>query len=871
MSTQIRMILNAALLIIIFEISLAYGYLQPNFHDELNATYDFSQHVDTMSLETKFVNFSGIYPARYDSDLTLQGDTIISGSGDTLDITAFRIKSHTSNAINLKTKSDIEYGFVELKFPDNFDPIHPTDIVLLMEAFNFYDCTVLPQDKKDIIVDIFFKDPFTNEEQTFTKKLPIDTYVRHFKSLTLGSCYAIIAVPINAYPLEENEPFMDLQTFRLTEEQLKFRVQKIKISVPRIKTLIYIPGLPTPITVNGGIRLHGVALTTDFAFGREVMGDTTHFDLDGPWFGQVHCDDCTPWRFQLVNPNNPNPTYTFRAKGCWISAWCNLLHAQGVTEVEDEMTSNMVPLTPLNFARYAKKKELFKFNNEGIELSAHSIKIILSYLKDVGNNTTLEYLDLGSDPETAPDWVDTYLARKIPVFLGILQDDHCVVATGIKVKKYNGDWIRTYRINDVGYVRTLDLADEDAEYSNWENIYKFPLFAAPSDKSSPEGRVIEIYSQAYAYIIDPLGRRHGLNPDNGIEYKEIPFLLSTIGDPSNTTHPDFEEPPDPDPVKYIFISRPVEGDYVIKVVGTDIDYYLMEITDIDTEGVSVTTTVEGNTSPGQVDEFVYEYTSYIEDVTPPVTVADYVDTGWNKIYPLVIHFTSTDDISGVAQTYVSVNGAPEQPVNVITLTKEGEIMVEYWSVDNKGNVEETKTLIVLNDFTPPVSSHDYCGDGTEIGSETIIFEVSDQLSGVYSSILLVNGVEYSFGILELIEPGNYDIQYYSIDEAGNVETSKSLIISIIEEGPPIEHLKAIQIHRNDVLLHWRKLKNYVTYKVLSSPDGTKCSFVEVGQTKHHKYVDEGLEIGQKYFYRVESYNSRSGVVDIIIQQRGKSN
>lgn len=263
---------------------------------------------------------------------------------------------------------------------------------------------------------------------------------------------------------------------------------------------------------------------------------------------------------------------------------------------------------------------------------------------------------------------------------------------------------------------------------------------------------------------------------------------------------------------------------------------------------------------GSVDSLQHSYTSSIADNSAPVTVADYIQSGWNTQNPLIIHLSATDDVSGVAQTYYKVAGSDQQAGNTISITAEGESVVEYWSVDNKGNSESVKTLVVQSDFTKPKSSHDYTGSGTEENSVTLNFVAVDNLSGIDRSVLLVNGVENVFGQITLLNPGIYLIEYFSIDGAGNTEDTNTLELTIIESGTPIENLKANQVRQNDVMLHWKGLENAVEYIIYRSVEGAEDNFIEIGRTQRHKYTDIDLEIGKWYYYMVKAANSRSDII-----------
>jgi peptidoglycan/xylan/chitin deacetylase (PgdA/CDA1 family) len=95
-----------------------------------------------------------------------------------------------------------------------------------------------------------------------------------------------------------------------------------------------------------------------------------------------------------------------------------------------------------------------------------------------------------------------------------------------------------------------------------------------------------------------------------------------------------------------------------------------------------------------------------DDTTPPVTVASGADARWHA-KAVTVHLTATDDVSGVAATYSSLDGgAWVQGTEVVVgapvdHSNDGEHVLVYASVDNAGNREAEQQLTVKIDTTPP--------------------------------------------------------------------------------------------------------------------------------------------------------------------------
>jgi hypothetical protein len=95
------------------------------------------------------------------------------------------------------------------------------------------------------------------------------------------------------------------------------------------------------------------------------------------------------------------------------------------------------------------------------------------------------------------------------------------------------------------------------------------------------------------------------------------------------------------------------------------------------------------------------------DTTPPTTTHNY-DGLWHTS-DITIVLKSSDDLSGVADTFYRINSSPVKRVSVdgqpLISTEGANNTLEYWSVDNAGNEEPHKILTSIKlDKTPPTGS-----------------------------------------------------------------------------------------------------------------------------------------------------------------------
>ena len=98
--------------------------------------------------------------------------------------------------------------------------------------------------------------------------------------------------------------------------------------------------------------------------------------------------------------------------------------------------------------------------------------------------------------------------------------------------------------------------------------------------------------------------------------------------------------------------------------------------------------------------------AYEGDITPPVTQASLVGTsgtnGWFKS-SVQVSLSATDDFSGVANTFYSVDGGVTETYSgAFIVSAPGQHTVQFWSVDNAGNTEATQMVEVKVDGVAPV-------------------------------------------------------------------------------------------------------------------------------------------------------------------------
>ncbi|WP_157695462.1 OmpL47-type beta-barrel domain-containing protein [Nakamurella panacisegetis] len=153
-------------------------------------------------------------------------------------------------------------------------------------------------------------------------------------------------------------------------------------------------------------------------------------------------------------------------------------------------------------------------------------------------------------------------------------------------------------------------------------------------------------------------------------------------------------------------------------------------------------------------------------------------SGWQNS-DVSVKLSATDNLSGVASTYYTLDGGAQQTGTTVSITTEGIHNVAYWSVDNAGNTETAGTATVLVDKTAPTITGKATTSPNAAGwygsAVTIQFDCKDALSGIAScqpdATLAAQGANNATGT--------------AVDNAGNKGTTTVGSINVDTVAPSV--------------------------------------------------------------------------------------
>ncbi|MCX8174140.1 MAG: DNRLRE domain-containing protein [Thermoplasmata archaeon] len=184
------------------------------------------------------------------------------------------------------------------------------------------------------------------------------------------------------------------------------------------------------------------------------------------------------------------------------------------------------------------------------------------------------------------------------------------------------------------------------------------------------------------------------------------------------------------------------------------------------------------------------------DLAAPSTAAYLTGTqGANEWYvsPVTLTLQASDTASGINRTYYKLNTSFQWLTYTapVTYTNDSYYTVEFYSIDFSGRAETPKSINFKIDKTSPNTTCQLTGTAGEGGwflSEvTVRLNRNDNNSGVYETYYRLNSSDnWMLYTQEFVvsEEGIYNLEYYSIDDAGNNEGVRQTAVKI-DLTPPV--------------------------------------------------------------------------------------
>jgi len=165
------------------------------------------------------------------------------------------------------------------------------------------------------------------------------------------------------------------------------------------------------------------------------------------------------------------------------------------------------------------------------------------------------------------------------------------------------------------------------------------------------------------------------------------------------------------------------------------------------------------------------------------------DGGWYRS-AVQITLAASDNLSGAASTFYTVDGGPAQTyAGPFSLSADGRHQLSYWSVDRAGNTESAKSFKVDIDATSASTqsavSGPAGGNSYYKGDVQVTLTASDSLSGLAATFYELDGgaAQAYSGPFAVSGEGGHTVNFWSVDAAGNAEARQTLSVGIDASAP----------------------------------------------------------------------------------------
>jgi len=260
------------------------------------------------------------------------------------------------------------------------------------------------------------------------------------------------------------------------------------------------------------------------------------------------------------------------------------------------------------------------------------------------------------------------------------------------------------------------------------------------------------------------------------------------------------------------------------------------------------------------------------DRTPPSLFMDVFGAmGNNDWYTSTIYVSinAVDNQSGVDQVLYNFDSQGWLEGRSLTVTDDGVHSLSARTVDVAGNSKEIAPRELKLDQTAPVTTRTIEGSPDALGWHetpvTITLQAQDAASGVKTTQWRVDGGPWREGVTVTLDvDGKHQFQYFSIDNAGNVEATQEEAIWI-DQNPPITSYAVLS--PEEPTNSWYRQPVTITLVADDDGSGVDKTFYRVNDGDWQTGVTFNLTASGDYnieFYSTDfvgHVESRSGIPD----------
>jgi hypothetical protein len=282
---------------------------------------------------------------------------------------------------------------------------------------------------------------------------------------------------------------------------------------------------------------------------------------------------------------------------------------------------------------------------------------------------------------------------------------HHVLATG---QTYDTNGNRTFYINDPYFYDKFNLVPTlSQKYGNTFNEYSYIM----PDPNQYGWVFFTLASPAELIVTDPLGRKTGYDPRSGTTYMEIPeayYKYETNIDPSEENYTD-----DPHVYKVFELYQPVDGEYLLEVIGLEAGTYTLYARMFDNEVNETSYEFSEEIIAGEINEYQLDFSSNPNspqsitiDIRPGNQTNTIICTKLSTLIPVAVITTDDFDAVNLNPTSVTFEGANPSTKqkgktgdNITDVDGDGDLDRLFYFVLGDTNLTCLSTIATLQGLT----------------------------------------------------------------------------------------------------------------------------------------------------------------------------
>ncbi len=182
-------------------------------------------------------------------------------------------------------------------------------------------------------------------------------------------------------------------------------------------------------------------------------------------------------------------------------------------------------------------------------------------------------------------------------------------------------------------------------------------------------------------------------------------------------------------------------------------------------------------------ETPHKTVTFVVDAVAPTTTSD-AAASYDNTATITLSATDNSGGTGVATTFYSLDSAPVTSGTEVTATTAGVHTLEFWSVDEVGNIETPHKAVTftVNDTIAPSTVSDAVESYAD--SATVSFTATDNAGGsgvAETRYILDTAAEATGTVVNVAIAGTHTVEFWSVDAAGNSESQHTTITFTIAD------------------------------------------------------------------------------------------